>query len=39
MKESRFKLMTFGSDTILNYHLFKKLKLKGTLNFEILIMK
>jgi hypothetical protein len=37
MTESRFELKTFGSDTMLNYHLFQKLKLirKGKFNHLI----
>jgi len=37
MTESRFELKTFGSDTILNYHLSQKLKLIGIGKFNHLI--
>jgi hypothetical protein len=37
MTDSRFELMTFGSDTMLDYHLFQKFKLigRGKLNHLI----
>jgi hypothetical protein len=35
--ESRFELRTFGSDTMLNYHLSQKLKLIGRGKFNHLI--
>jgi hypothetical protein len=34
LKESRFAHMTFGSNTILNYHLLQKLKLIGRSKFN-----
>jgi hypothetical protein len=37
MTESRFELRTFSSDTMLNYHLFQKLKLIGRGKFNRLI--
>jgi hypothetical protein len=37
MKESRLELRTFGSNTMLNYHLSQKLKLIGRDKFNHLI--
>jgi hypothetical protein len=37
MTETRFKLRTFGFDTMLNYHLLQKLKLIGRDKFNYLI--
>lgn len=34
MMESRFEFKTFGSDTMLNHHLSKKLKLVGIGKFN-----
>ena len=34
MTESKFNLMTFGSDTMINYHLSQKLKLIGRGKFN-----